>query len=75
MYIANQNFKMHGRLVRRNETFDNVDQAYITRGLVREVKIVQPETLEVSNADQQPKPKRRGRKPKAQTQPIEQSDI
>lgn len=68
MYIANQNFKMSGRMVLRGERFDTIDPAYVIRGLVREVKIVQPETVEVQDADQQPKPKRRGRKPKAATE-------
>jgi len=74
MYIANQNFRAAGRMVMRGEMFETIDRAYIVKGLVREVKVVQPETLEVDNADQQPKPKRRGRKPKAKTEQVEQQN-
>lgn len=70
MFIANQNFKMSNRMVHRGDLFDNIDSAYVTRGLVREIKIIQPETpiVEVSNANQQFEPKRRGRKSKAKAQ-------
>lgn len=72
MYIANQNFKMGGQMVRRNDKIENIEQVYVQRGLVREVKIVQPS--EVKDVTEQPIIKRRGRKPKAQTEQIKQSD-
>jgi hypothetical protein len=74
MYKANQNFRMSGRMVRRNDLFETVDQAYLLRGLVSEVKIVTPELPEVNNGNVQLITKRRGRKPKAKTQQVQQSD-
>lgn len=68
MYKANQNFKMAGRMVFTNDQFESIDQVYVDRGLVREVKVVQPEAPVISEAlrdTKQFEPVRRGRKPKA----------
>lgn len=69
MYKANQNFKMAGRMVLRNHEFESIDQVYLDRGLVREVKVIQPEApvSEALSESKQSKPARRGRKPKATT--------
>lgn len=72
MYIANQNFKMGAQMVRRGDKFTTVPSSYVVRGLVREVKIVQP--AEVKDVTEQPIIKRRGRKPKAESEQVEQSD-
>lgn len=77
MYKANQNFKMAGRMVKRGDEFSSIDRAYITRGLVREVKVIKPETPVLDGAlndIEQPKPARRGRKPKAKTELDQQQD-
>jgi hypothetical protein len=77
MYIANQNFKMGGHMVRRGDKISQISPVYIERGLVREVKIIEPETptVEVNDVIEQPIIKRRGRKSKAKIEQVEQHDI
>lgn len=67
MYKANQNFKMAGRMVLTNDVFVSIDQVYLDRGLVREVKVIKPEApdSEALRDIKQHEPVRRGRKPKA----------
>jgi hypothetical protein len=66
MYIANQNFLSSAGFVKEGDEVENPSKHHVSKGLVREIKTVKPET---KNVDSKPK-----RKPANKAEPVKQSD-
>jgi hypothetical protein len=47
MYIANQNFLHSSKMIRRGDKVNNPTERMKNLGLVREIKVIEPETKEI----------------------------